>query len=903
MSATTSRERDRGGSAFDLLALGAAVVLAGLGLVNLFDLGGMALAERQAMAVGVGLVLLVVLRRSDQRYLPAFGWLCYGVSVIALVAVAFMGASAYGARRWLTIAGFTFQPSELAKLGLLIVLAQILASRRPPWLRLLLAVLVALPPLVLTVLQPDLSTGLLLAALLVILLVLSRMPARLLLPVLASLALLAPLAMGLLQPHQVARIQAFAGGHSDAGHSWAVQQAHIALASEGFLGRGTGTVHALAQQYLPTRQTDLALASLVQTWGLAAGLLAVLAVAVLVWRLASASAIPRTGTAALVAGGLAALLGLECIVSVGGTLGVIPLAGVPFPMVGLGGTSVAVHLAAIGVVLGSRRDGARRRLWVKVPQRRERPRLVRSTAAGMSGVLGWCLFYAWDLQASHGGDLRSASITQMTRCTRIPAARGIITDRHGTPVATGRTVRGPTGDVAVRVYPYGPLLAPILGFVGVATPADNERTPGLPPGEFVGRTGIEQQYDALLRGVNGRRCVYVDPLGRPVADAGTVPPVAGHALRLSLDLTLQKVMSRELAKQIRRSRGDLGGAVALDPRTGQVLAMASSPSYDNEVYGPPVDGKALAKLESARAHPTLQHVTQVTAPPGSVFKLVMAAAAMVHGTIPPDRVVPTGASFTFGGHRFDNWRGMGPQDLGQALAWSNNVYFYKLALALGPDRIQAVGRQLGVGEPTGIDLPGESVGVFDDPASVAARGGDWFGGSTVILGIGQGYITVTPLQVARWTAGVATGAMVAPRLALAAGSEPGPCGFLALPGPAPEPLPFADELAPVRQGMKEAATYGTAAQLGRIPARAGGKTGSAQDPSAPRGQADSWFTAAAPIGKPRLVITAFVRGGGHGSDTAGPVVGRTLAYFHAHEKRIMAAPRSDAECVQDLGPR
>jgi cell division protein FtsI/penicillin-binding protein 2 len=250
---------------------------------------------------------------------------------------------------------------------------------------------------------------------------------------------------------------------------------------------------------------------------------------------------------------------------------------------------------------------------------------------------------------------------------------------------------------------------------------------------------------------------------------------------------------------------------------------------------------------------------------------------------------------------------MGPQDLGQALAWSNNVYFYKLALALGPDRIQAVGRQLGVGEPTGIDLPGESVGIFDDPASVAARGGDWYGGSTVILGIGQGPITVTPLQVARWTAGVGTGALITPRLALATEADSGQCGFVGLPGPAPEPLSFADKLAPVRQGMKEAATYGTAALLGRIPARAGGKTGSSQDPSAPRGQADSWFTAAAPLtnsspAKPRLVITAFVRGGGHGSETAGPVVGRTLAYFDAHEKRIVAAPRSDAECVQDLGP-
>jgi cell division protein FtsI/penicillin-binding protein 2 len=703
-------------------------------------------------------------------------------------------------------------------------------------------------------------------------------------------------------------VQAFLNGHGGAGPSWAVHQAHIALASEGFLGHAGGPIHTLQQQYLPDRQTDLALASLVQTWGLAAGVVAVLAAAVLIWRLALASAAPRTRPAALVAGGLAALIGIECIVSLAGTLGILPLAGVPFPLIGLGGTSAAVHLAAIGVVLGSRRDGVRRRLWTKVPQRRFRPRLVRCTAAGMSGVLGWCLFYAWDLQASRGADLRTAATTQMTRCTRIPAVRGTITDRHGTPIATGRMVHGATGDVAVRFYPYGKLLAPILGFVGIATPADTLRVPGLPPGELVGRTGIEQQYDGLLRGLNGRHCRYVDPAGRPVGEAGTVAPVAGHDVRLSLDLPLQKVMSRELAAQVHRSGGDLGGAVALDPRTGQVLAMASSPSYDNAVYGPPVDGRALAALQSAPTRPTLEHATQLTAPPGSVFKLVVAATAMAYGTIPPNRVVPTGGSFTFGGHVFHNWMTLGPQDLGGALAWSNDVYFYKLALALGPDKIQAIGRQLGVGEPTGVDLPGESSGIFDDPASIAARGGTWYGGTTVILGIGQGYLTVTPLQVARWTAGVATGCLVVPRLGLATGPQSGPGEVTALPGPAPQPLPFADKLAPVRAGMREAAQSGTAAVLGRILPGAGGKTGSAQDAAAPHGQADSWFTAAAPVSHPSLVITAFVRGGGHGASTAGPVVASTLTYYVAHQHRILATGpnglpgrASDGECLQHPG--
>jgi cell division protein FtsI/penicillin-binding protein 2 len=163
--------------------------------------------------------------------------------------------------------------------------------------------------------------------------------------------------------------------------------------------------------------------------------------------------------------------------------------------------------------------------------------------------------------------------------------------------------------------------------------------------------------------------------------------------------------------------------------------------------------------------------------------------------------------------------------------------------------------------------------------------------------------------VARWTAGVATGCLVAPRLALATETDSGSDAFIALSGPAPQPLPFADKLAPVRAGMKEAAQHGTAALLSRILPGAGGKTGSAEDPASPGGRADSWFTAAAPVSNPSLVITAFVRGGGHGASTAGPVVGRTLAYFVAHHARVMAASStreaegeaSDGECLQHPG--
>ena len=197
------------------------------------------------------------------------------------------------------------------------------------------------------------------------------------------------------------------------------------------------------------------------------------------------------------------------------------------------------------------------------------------------------------------------------------------------------------------------------------------------------------------------------------------------------------------------------------------------------------------------------------------------------------------------------------------------MYFYQLAWAMGPGPIIDAARSLGVGRPTGIDLPAESSGYLGTPASVARDGGTWYAGSTVILGIGQGYLTVTPLQDALWTAGVATGAMVTPHLGLGYGDGP---HRSRLRWPRPRPLPYADKLGPVRAGMALAATSGTASILTALPVTAGAKTGSAQDPSAPNGAPDSWFTAAAPLERPRMVATSFVRGGGHGVSTSGAVV-------------------------------
>ena len=324
----------------------------------------------------------------------------------------------------------------------------------------------------------------------------------------------------------------------------------------------------------------------------------------------------------------------------------------------------------------------------------------------------------------------------------------------------------------------------------------------------------------------------------------------------------------------------------MNPRTGQVLAMASAPSYNSNIFTPPVRDAALTRLFRRPGHPMLQHATQVLAPPGSTFKLVVAAANAVHPVLAPHEVVPTGGSWTLDGHTFHNWSALPPQDLPQAIAWSNDVYFYKLAWALGPGIIARVAHQFGVGRRTGIDLPGEYPGYLGTPRS---EGKLWYPGSTVLMGIGQGYTSVTPLQDAVWTSAVASGSVVVPHLAMSYGRAR---HATALTWPAPRRLRFAAELGPVRDGMRQVVTDGTALALQRLPVPAGGKTGTAEDPTAPGAGTDSWMSAVAPLrlhgrhAAPTVEATAYVHGG-DGHDTATQIVYDTLKYYFAHQRRIV----------------
>jgi cell division protein FtsI/penicillin-binding protein 2/cell division protein FtsW (lipid II flippase) len=934
-------------SGLDPLALLAVGTLVALGVLNLVAIGQTDLAVHQGLAVLAGCGLLGVLNRSQVRSLRAISRVAYLLSIALLLAVLVGGIQANGARRWLVLGSIVVQPSELAKLGLLLVLADVFGQ---PYTRtrLWIAMALAAVPVGMTLLQPDLSTSLLLVMLTLAALLVARVPLRSLLPFAAGALLLLPLGQHFLKPYQLARFNAFlthAHQSDPTGAGWSLLQAHIAIATGGLYGAVHRPLHLLLAQYLPARETDLAFASLVEEWGIVAGFAALLASALLVWRLLASARRARTRSSALVASGLAVLFGAEVVVSLAGNLGSLPLAGVPFPFLSYGGTTAAAHLAAIGLVISARRDVEVRSLWVAPRWMRAQPRVFRLLAAGIAVQLAALSGVAWQIQTAEGVSLRQLGQQQMQRCVRIQAPRGAIEDRHGTPLTANRTVweihaipaliaAEPTrvaalagllgtspaglekalhqspGTLALKLaevpqavadkftaapiegaflvpsprrsYPYGPLLAPLLGFVGVATADDMRRQPLLPLGSIVGRAGLEMQYDSTLRGADGYQCVYVNPVGDPVAMAGRLQPVPGSDLLLSLDLGLQQKATQELAGRLRGSSADLGAAVIMDARDGEVLAMASLPSYDDNLYGPPIDQRALAAAAGGPGHPMLEHATQVAAPPGSTFKLVTASAQVDFGVLAPDLVVPTGYSFGFGNVTFHGWGWLPAQNLSQAIAWSNDVYFYKVALSLGPDRIKEVGSLLGAGQPSGIDLPGESRGLLGTPDLIARQGGTWYPGNSVILGIGQGYVTATPIQVTRWSAAISTGATVTPHLGLAY-RTPNALGQLDFP--APKKLPFADRLGPVREGMRQA-VFAIDGEVSNLPVPAGAKTGTAEDSSTVSGDADSWFAATAPYNDAQVAGVVFARGGGEGF-LSGVPLRNILAYYFANQAAIM----------------
>ncbi|MFC7300544.1 penicillin-binding protein 2 [Cognatiluteimonas weifangensis] len=442
-----------------------------------------------------------------------------------------------------------------------------------------------------------------------------------------------------------------------------------------------------------------------------------------------------------------------------------------------------------------------------------------------------------------------------------------------------------------RRYPHGALLAHVIGYVGRIDEQDLKQ-PDAADSAFThtGKAGIERYYDAALRGRVGYEQVETNVEGRALGTVGRVPAVPGADLKLSIDLELQRAAVAAF--------GDFdGSAVAVDPRSGEILAMVSLPSYDPNAFVNGISHDAYQALIDNPSRPLFNRNVLGGGPPGSTVKPFLALAGLDSGLrTPSDRVLSTGEFHIPGqrrGYRDSHAGGHGWTDLRKSIAASVNTYYYKLALDMGIARFDAWMRKYGFGAPTGIDLVGESAGILPSPQWKAAHSKEpWYVGETVIAGIGQGYWKTTVLQLARATAALADDGQLR-RLHLVRQRRDGyNAPWQALPEPPPQRV--SDQpghLQAVREGMIATTAPGGTAYyaIGRdVPYLIAGKTGTAQkvsrkgnvsaDPHALplhlRHQA--WFIGYAPAQAPTIAVAVMVEHGGFGSTTAAPIARKIL---------------------------
>lgn len=446
-----------------------------------------------------------------------------------------------------------------------------------------------------------------------------------------------------------------------------------------------------------------------------------------------------------------------------------------------------------------------------------------------------------------------------------------------------------------RNYIYGPLAAHLLGYVGEISPTqlqepENEE---VLPGSSVGQSGIEKTYDTHIRGEVGEKIIEVDAVGHEMKVLRVQDPTSGNDLYLTIDLNVQKVAEEALGKEA-------GTIVALNPRNGEILAMVSHPAFDPNQLSQTLSTADWDALSSDPGHPLTNRAIQGQYPPGSTFKLVVSSAALETKEVKPEEPVLCTGGMYFGKRVYKDWKrgGHGVMDLHSAIVQSCDVYFYEMGRRLGIDRLADYAFRFGLGQPTGIELASEKSGVI--PTSqwkVRAKGEPWYPGETLSASIGQGFVTVTPIQLANLIGTVAmSGVRYQPHLIKAIRDRATGRLF---------------EFPPVQLGRVELAkgTYnairqalsgvvsephGTGAAARSQFVTIGGKTGTAQvveekagveTKSLPKELQDhAWFIAFAPVEDPQIAVAVLVEHGGHGGETAAPPAKRVIEEYLKNDR-------------------
>ncbi|HTH54071.1 MAG TPA: penicillin-binding protein 2 [Edaphobacter sp.] len=427
-----------------------------------------------------------------------------------------------------------------------------------------------------------------------------------------------------------------------------------------------------------------------------------------------------------------------------------------------------------------------------------------------------------------------------------------------------------------RVYPRGGFAAHLIGYVGEISEEDlnKEKYAFYLPGDVVGKSGVEATYDALLRGVDGSRDVIVNSHGKEIGHLGETMAKPGKDLRLTIDLDVQMAAEKAL-------EGKTGAIVALDPHTGEILALASRPTFDPNQFAVRLSKSYWNEILNNPDHPLLDKAIQAQLAPGSTFKIIMSYAGLQEGAAQPMHVMCSGGG-TFYGHFYACDKHHGMVDIEHAIPWSCDTFYYTLANKLGIDTIAKYATALGFSQRTGVDLPDEAAGTMPSTEWKMKNFHEkWFAGEVISVGIGQGAVTATPLQLARAIGGIASGGVLhrphlvfpdeVPQDELEAIHE-------TFPGSGEKTVPLsAENWQIITDAMAETTVTGTAAASHLEGIDFAGKTGTAQVMShtalarsggGHRTVPNAWFVGMAPRRNPDIVVAVLWENGDWGANSA-----------------------------------
>lgn len=430
-------------------------------------------------------------------------------------------------------------------------------------------------------------------------------------------------------------------------------------------------------------------------------------------------------------------------------------------------------------------------------------------------------------------------------------------------------------------------LAPILGYVGKVTDEELKNNSRLKMNQQIGKEGLEKVYDQFLQGKVGINEIEVDAQGRTQRLLANTAPEPGNNLTLTIDADLEEKVLNVLASEIRAAGVSAGAAAVLNVKTGEVLALVSFPTYDNNLFAKGGQFEEYQKLLTDEDKPLFNRAVSGAYPSGSIIKPLVAAAGLQEGVIAANTTITDPGEIKVGSWTYPDWKAHGLVDVRKALAESCNVFFYSVGggwdkiKGLGVEKLKNYFEKFGLSKKTGIDLPGEVDGLVPGPAwKEKTKKEAWYLGDTYHMAIGQGDVLVTPLQMAAATAAIANdGELIKPYLVKKITDKDGKAVKEFSKEITRADFVSGQNLQIVREGMRQAvnSSSGSARALGDLPVAAAAKTGTAQFGN--EGKTHAWMTAFAPYSDPQIAMTVLIEGGGEGYVTAGPVVKNVFNWY------------------------